>query len=88
VKKGKYKENVEVGKSKKNVMIVGDGMDSTIITGSLNVVDGSTTFKSATLGTHLSFYLFNYFNIYSFEIIIFTIKSFTNDINHVSHLKN
>lgn len=55
VKKGKYKENVEVGKNKKNVMIVGDGMDSTIITGSLNVIDGSSTFKSATLGTHLSF---------------------------------
>lgn len=50
VKKGTYKENVEVGKKKKNVMIVGDGMDSTIITGSLNVVDGSTTFKSATVG--------------------------------------
>ncbi|GMY36948.1 pectinesterase/pectinesterase inhibitor [Fagus crenata] len=49
VKKGTYKENVEVGKSKKNVMIVGDGMDSTIITGSLNVVDGSTTFNSATV---------------------------------------
>ncbi|XP_038881670.1 pectinesterase [Benincasa hispida] len=49
VKKGIYKEKVEVGKKKKNVMIVGDGMDSTIITGSLNVVDGSTTFKSATV---------------------------------------
>uniref|UniRef100_A0A2P2NZ94 Pectinesterase n=1 Tax=Rhizophora mucronata TaxID=61149 RepID=A0A2P2NZ94_RHIMU len=49
VRKGIYKENVEVGKAKKNVMIVGDGMDSTIITGSLNVVDGSTTFKSATV---------------------------------------
>ncbi|KAF2304991.1 hypothetical protein GH714_000939 [Hevea brasiliensis] len=49
VKKGKYKENVEIGKTKKNVMLVGDGMDSTIITGSLNVVDGSTTFKSATV---------------------------------------
>ncbi|KAK2644420.1 hypothetical protein Ddye_019615 [Dipteronia dyeriana] len=49
VKKGTYKENVEVGKSKKNLMIVGDGMDSTIITGSLNVVDGATTFHSATL---------------------------------------
>ncbi|XP_042487128.1 pectinesterase-like [Macadamia integrifolia] len=49
VKKGTYKENVEVGKKKTNVMIVGDGMDSTIITGSLNVVDGSTTFKSATV---------------------------------------
>ncbi|KAJ6292278.1 hypothetical protein OIU78_024455, partial [Salix suchowensis] len=49
VKKGTYKENVEVGKKKKNVMLVGDGMDSTIITGSLNVVDGSTTFNSATV---------------------------------------
>ncbi|KAL3821571.1 hypothetical protein ACJIZ3_007476 [Penstemon smallii] len=49
VKKGTYKENVQVGKSKKNVMIVGDGMDSTIITGDLNYVDGSTTFNSSTL---------------------------------------
>ncbi|BBH00757.1 methylesterase PCR A, partial [Prunus dulcis] len=48
-KPGTYKENVEVGKNKKNLMIVGDGMDDTVITGSLNVVDGSTTFKSATL---------------------------------------
>jgi pectinesterase len=61
VKKGTYKENVEVGKKKKNVMLVGDGMDSTIITGSLNVVDGSTTFNSATVGKDLpplSFSLF------------------------------
>ncbi|KAJ4982360.1 hypothetical protein NE237_033197 [Protea cynaroides] len=49
VKNGTYEENVEVGKKKKNVTLVGDGMDSTIITGSLNVVDGSTTFKSATV---------------------------------------
>ncbi|PHT30288.1 Pectinesterase/pectinesterase inhibitor 18 [Capsicum baccatum] len=49
VKKGTYKENVEIGKTKKNIMLVGDGMDATIITGSLNVVDGSTTFKSATV---------------------------------------
>jgi pectinesterase len=51
VKKGKYKENVEIGKKKKNVMIVGDGMNATIITGSLNFIDGTTTFKSATVGT-------------------------------------
>ncbi|EEF43910.1 Pectinesterase precursor, putative [Ricinus communis] len=49
VKKGTYKENVEIGNSKKNIMLVGDSMDSTIITGSLNVVDGSTTFNSATV---------------------------------------
>lgn len=50
VKEGTYKENVEVGKKQKNIMIVGDGMNSTIITGSLNYVDGTTTFRSATLG--------------------------------------
>lgn len=50
VKKGTYKENVEVGEDKKNIMIVGEGMNSTIITGRRNVVDNSTTFKSATVG--------------------------------------
>jgi pectinesterase len=49
VKKGTYKQNVQIGSSKKNVMLVGDGMDYTIITGNLNVKDGSTTFKSATV---------------------------------------
>ncbi|KAG5622861.1 hypothetical protein H5410_008079 [Solanum commersonii] len=49
VKKGIYKENVEIGKKKKNIMLVGDGMDATIITGNLNVVDGATTFNSATV---------------------------------------
>ncbi|CDO99718.1 unnamed protein product [Coffea canephora] len=49
VKAGTYKEKVDIGKNKKNLMLVGDGMDKTIITGSLNVVDGSTTFNSATV---------------------------------------
>ncbi|XP_073127597.1 pectinesterase-like [Henckelia pumila] len=49
IKTGTYKENVTVDKNKQNLMIVGDGMNSTIITGDLNVVDGSTTFNSATL---------------------------------------
>ncbi|PKA45657.1 Pectinesterase/pectinesterase inhibitor [Apostasia shenzhenica] len=49
VKAGTYKENVRVGKTKKNLVIVGDGMSSTVITGSLNFVDGTTTFDSATL---------------------------------------
>ncbi|XP_031485741.1 pectinesterase-like [Nymphaea colorata] len=49
VKKGTYKEQVSIPKTKKNIMLVGDGMGSTIITGSLNVVDGSTTFNSATV---------------------------------------
>ncbi|GMN49828.1 hypothetical protein TIFTF001_018972 [Ficus carica] len=49
VRMGTYKENVEFGKKKKNVMLVGDGMDYTIVTGSLNADDGTSTFRSATV---------------------------------------
>ncbi|KAK9149282.1 hypothetical protein Scep_008039 [Stephania cephalantha] len=48
VKRGVYKENVEIKKKKWNIMLVGDGMNSTIITGNRNFVDGWTTFRSAT----------------------------------------
>jgi len=50
VKKGTYKENIDIGSKKTNVMLVGDGMDATIITGNLNFIDGTTTFKSSTVG--------------------------------------
>ncbi|KAI3970053.1 hypothetical protein MKX01_015591 [Papaver californicum] len=49
IKAGVYRENVEVPKKKINLMFLGDGRKNTIITGSKNVVDGSTTFKSATV---------------------------------------
>ncbi|KAM7280345.1 hypothetical protein ACFE04_007479 [Oxalis oulophora] len=45
---GVYEELVSISKQKKNLMMIGDGIDKTIITGSRNVVDGSTTFSSAT----------------------------------------
>ncbi|KAG9133572.1 hypothetical protein Leryth_016540 [Lithospermum erythrorhizon] len=48
VKRGVYKENVEINKSMKNLMFIGDGIDATIVTGNKNVQDGSTTFRSAT----------------------------------------
>ncbi|KAJ0726752.1 putative pectinesterase [Helianthus annuus] len=48
VKKGIYYENVRIEKPKWNVMMFGEGMDSTIVSGSLNVVDGTPTFQSAT----------------------------------------
>ncbi|XP_020584200.1 pectinesterase-like isoform X2 [Phalaenopsis equestris] len=48
VKAGIYNEQVEIKSSMKNLMIVGDGIDKTVVTGSKNVVDGSTTFRSAT----------------------------------------
>ncbi|XP_077230035.1 pectinesterase-like [Tasmannia lanceolata] len=49
IKAGVYRENVEVPKKKTNIMFLGDGRKTTIITGSRNVVDGSTTFNSATV---------------------------------------
>ncbi|XP_051125186.1 pectinesterase 2 [Andrographis paniculata] len=49
VKQGTYRENVDIGKNIKNIMLVGDGIGKTIITGSRSVDGGSTTFKSATV---------------------------------------
>ncbi|KAL6541746.1 putative pectinesterase/pectinesterase inhibitor 17 [Orobanche gracilis] len=49
VRRGVYRENLEIGNSLKNIMLVGDGMKSTIITGSRSVGGGSTTFNSATV---------------------------------------
>ncbi|KAK4431584.1 putative pectinesterase/pectinesterase inhibitor 46 [Sesamum alatum] len=43
-----YVENVIVEKTKWNVMMVGDGKDATIVSGGLNFVDGTPTFKTAT----------------------------------------
>ncbi|XP_047964878.1 pectinesterase-like [Salvia hispanica] len=49
IKAGVYRENVVIPKKKTNLMFVGDGRTTTIITASKNVVDGSTTFNSATV---------------------------------------
>ncbi|KAI3521305.1 hypothetical protein L1887_10767 [Cichorium endivia] len=49
IKAGVYRENVEVPKSKINIMFMGDGRNDTIITGNLSVKGGTTTFKSATV---------------------------------------
>ncbi|KAM0829064.1 hypothetical protein ACQ4PT_067113 [Festuca glaucescens] len=45
---GVYEENVVVPKNKKYVMMVGDGIGQTVITGNRSVIDGWTTFNSAT----------------------------------------
>ncbi|KFK28345.1 hypothetical protein AALP_AA8G504100, partial [Arabis alpina] len=51
VKAGTYNENVVLDKSKWNVLIYGDGMTKTIISGSKNVADGTPTFWTATFVT-------------------------------------
>ncbi|KAK7328633.1 hypothetical protein VNO77_22747 [Canavalia gladiata] len=48
VKRGVYNENVEIKKKKWNIMMIGDGMDATIISGNRSFIDGWTTFRSAT----------------------------------------
>ncbi|XP_029130643.1 pectinesterase 2-like [Cajanus cajan] len=47
VKAGVYNEQVEI--KAKNIMLIGDGIGKTIITGSKSVGGGTTTFRSATV---------------------------------------
>lgn len=50
VKKGVYKEYVEISKKKWNIMMIGDGMNVTVISGDRNFIDNWTTYRSATFG--------------------------------------
>ncbi|XP_048137508.1 pectinesterase-like [Rhodamnia argentea] len=49
IKAGAYFENVEVDSKKPMIMFLGDGIGQTWIKGNRNVVDGWTTFRSATV---------------------------------------
>lgn len=42
-----------MGRKKTNVMFIGDGKGKTVITGKKNVIDGMTTFHTASFGTFL-----------------------------------
>ncbi|EOA25868.1 hypothetical protein CARUB_v10019247mg [Capsella rubella] len=50
IKAGVYNEKIDIDRHMKNIMLVGDGMDRTIVTNNRNVPDGSTTYGSATFG--------------------------------------
>ncbi|KAH7547684.1 hypothetical protein JRO89_XS14G0002200 [Xanthoceras sorbifolium] len=47
-RQGVYEEYVVLTKHKKNIMLIGDGINQTVITGNHNVIDGWTTFNSST----------------------------------------
>ncbi|XP_073156507.1 putative pectinesterase/pectinesterase inhibitor 22 isoform X1 [Henckelia pumila] len=49
VKKGVYNENIDMKKKKTNIMLVGDGIGETVITGNRNFMQGWTTFRTATV---------------------------------------
>ncbi|PIA43273.1 hypothetical protein AQUCO_02000599v1 [Aquilegia coerulea] len=49
VREGVYEENVEIPSYKTNIVLLGDGSDVTVITGSRSVAGGWTTFRSATV---------------------------------------
>ncbi|MQL90167.1 hypothetical protein Taro_022746 [Colocasia esculenta] len=52
VGEGVYEENVVVDKHKKNLILLGAGINRTVVTGNRSFVDGSSTFKSATFAVH------------------------------------
>ncbi|KAL0304765.1 UNVERIFIED_CONTAM: Pectinesterase 2 [Sesamum calycinum] len=49
IKQGKYQEYLEFSSNMKNIMLVGDGMGKTIITGSKSFASGYTTLQSSTV---------------------------------------
>ncbi|CAM8963056.1 unnamed protein product [Rhodiola kirilowii] len=49
VKKGVYKENIDLKKKKTNIMLLGDGVGATVVTGNRNFLQGYTTFRTATV---------------------------------------
>uniref|UniRef100_A0A3Q7EGF0 Pectinesterase catalytic domain-containing protein n=1 Tax=Solanum lycopersicum TaxID=4081 RepID=A0A3Q7EGF0_SOLLC len=49
IKKDTYEEYIRVEKKKINIVLIGEGMDNTIITGNRSFVDGNKTYDTATV---------------------------------------
>ncbi|XP_075483638.1 pectinesterase 2-like [Primulina tabacum] len=67
IKTGAYFEYIDLGSSKTMIMLLGDGIGNTSIKGNRSVVDGWTTFRSATVG---EFFLFNNIISFIFNLLI------------------
>jgi len=57
IREGIYCEYIEVPIYQTNIMLVGDGINATVITGNRSVADGWTTYSSATFGNLLYSFL-------------------------------
>ncbi|KAI4378938.1 hypothetical protein MLD38_016355 [Melastoma candidum] len=57
IKEGVYAEKVFLDKKMTNVMMIGDGPDKTVITGSLNFIDGVQTCNTATFSEYQTFHI-------------------------------
>ena len=51
-REGYYEEYIVVPKNKRNILLIGDGINKTVITGNHSVIDGWTTFNSSTFGKY------------------------------------
>ncbi|KAJ8772055.1 hypothetical protein K2173_027232 [Erythroxylum novogranatense] len=49
VKKGVYRENIDMKKKKTNIMLIGDGIGQTVVTGARHFGQGYTTFRTPTV---------------------------------------
>ncbi|KAL9314575.1 hypothetical protein ACSQ67_020027 [Phaseolus vulgaris] len=52
IKKGLYTEKVEIKKNKWNLVMIGEGMDATVISGNLSRTENLTTFRTATFAVN------------------------------------
>ncbi|XP_020967504.1 putative pectinesterase/pectinesterase inhibitor 28 [Arachis ipaensis] len=57
IKKGVYKEYVEVTREMRHVVFVGEGGDKTRITGNKNFIDGTNTYKTATVAIQGDYFI-------------------------------
>lgn len=51
-REGLYEEYIVISNNKRNIMLIGDGINKTIISGNHSFIDGWTTYHSATFGNY------------------------------------
>ncbi|KAK6937353.1 Pectinesterase inhibitor domain [Dillenia turbinata] len=67
---GVYEEYVSIPKNKKYLMMMGDGINQTVITGNHSYVDGWTTFNSATFVLHVGWWVLAYSDFFLLPLIV------------------